>query len=34
MHPTGLWSNGTTVWVADNFDDIIYTFEAPELPSG
>ena len=25
-YPTGIWSDGTTLWVADNIDDKIYAY--------
>ena len=29
-HPTGIWSDGTTMWVADEDDDKIYAYKLPE----
>ena len=26
-HPSGMWSNGTTMWVADSSDDKLYAYE-------
>ena len=28
-HPQGLWSDGTTMWVADYADDRIYAYNMP-----
>ncbi|MBT4275150.1 MAG: hypothetical protein HOD39_09450 [Verrucomicrobia bacterium] len=27
MHPSGIWSNGTTQWIADMADDMIYAYD-------
>ena len=32
-NPTGMWSDGTTMWVADSIDNKIYAYRMPGVPA-